>query len=72
MTKVIRKEEKNEVEFGSLKVGDCFFDEGDAFCIKVNSTTCLVAYDDDSWKQYSTYDPLEKVFLVNVEIHIVN
>ena len=71
MTKVIRQKRVNKIEFGHLNVGECFFDKDDVFCIKVNSTTCLVACD-DFWEEYNNCDTHEEVFPVNTEIHIVD
>jgi hypothetical protein len=73
MTKVIMREKKNGIEFGTLEVGDCFLDKDNIFCIKINSTTCLVASDDlDSWIEYNDCDSFEEVCPVDVEIHIVS
>jgi hypothetical protein len=73
MTKVIMKEEKNGIEFGDLKIGDCFLDGENLFCIKVNPTTCLVANDDlESWEEYDDCKSFEEVYPVDVEIHIIN
>ena len=74
MTKLIMREKKNGVEFGTLEVGDCFLDKDDIFCIKVNSTTCLVANNDfiGGWEEYDGCDDHEEVFPVNTEIHIVD
>ena len=53
MTKVIMREKKNGIEYGELETGDCFLDKDSVFCIKVNSTTCLVADDDlINWTEY--------------------
>lgn len=73
MTKVIMREKKNGIEFGCLEVGDCFFDKEGIFCIKVNSTTCLVASEDlTSWDEYGDCNSFEEVYPVDVEIHLVS
>ena len=73
MTKVIMREKKNGIEFGTLEVGDCFLDKDNIFCIKVNSTTCLVAGDDlETWADYNDCNSFEEVYPVDVEIHIVS
>lgn len=73
MTKVIMREKKNGIEFGTLEVGDCFFDKDNVFCIKINSTICLVADDDlEGWTEYNNCDSFEEVYPVDVEIHIVS
>lgn len=73
MTRVIMREKKNRTEFGTLEVGDCFFDKDDLFCIKVNSTTCLVVNDDlINWDEYDDCNLSEEVFPVDVEIRIVS
>ena len=72
MTKVIMRENKKRVEFWTLEVGDCFFDENDDFCIKVNSTTCLITSDLVNWTEYEDCGSHELVFPINTEIHIVD
>lgn len=73
MTKVIMKEKTPIVHFEELSVGSCFFDQDNIFCIKVNSTSCLIVYEDlTSWEEYIDCCPSDEVFPVDVEIHIVN
>lgn len=73
MTKVIRKETKKATQFGCLSVGDCFFDKDNYFCIKVDSETCLVAYEDLAmWEPYRECSASDEVYPLDVEIHIVN
>lgn len=73
MTKVILKEEKIKVKFGDLEIGDCFLDEENHFCIKVNPTTCLVANEDlASWEEYDSCNSFEEVYPIDVEIHIIS
>lgn len=72
MTKVIMREKKNRIEFGTLEVGDCFLDKDNIFCIKVNSSTFLSVNDDlESWTEYNDCNSFEEVYPVDVEIHIV-
>jgi hypothetical protein len=73
MTKVIRKEIKKITYFGSLSIGDCFFDKDNYFCIKVDSKTCLMACEDiEAWSTFRDCSASDEVYPLDVEIHIVS
>lgn len=73
MTKLIMREKKNGIKYRELITGDCFLDKEGIFCLKVNSTTCLVASENlENWDEYNGCDDFEEVYPVDVEIHIVS
>lgn len=39
----------NRVSYACLEIGDCFKDEAEYVCIKVNSTHCLFMDDSKHW-----------------------
>lgn len=71
MTKVIGKKIARTT-FGELKVGDCFFDGCDLFCIKVNDSSCLFSDKNTWWELYEDCSASDEVIPVDTEIHIVS
>lgn len=70
MTKICGKR-MDKITYGRLKIGDCFFDENDLFCIKVNNSSCLF-FKEDSWQLFEDCTFSDIVYPVDVEIHIVS
>lgn len=62
----------SKTTFGKLKVGDCFFDDGISFCIKVNNSSCLILDKETWWEVCGDYSASDEVFPVDTEIHIVS
>lgn len=68
--KVIDKREEKEHHFGDLKIGECFFDSSEFFCIKTSEEGGIYLDSDNNWDDCFCYAS-DCVVPVEVELHII-